>query len=453
MNDPAISPGVSRRRLLAGALGGAAAATLPLAAAGTAHAQTPAKPAPPPNADRFFADDTLNFQGLFALAGAGYGASEVGEVLTVFNRVHARGDTYAAFFDEFLREGRRLRERADDARRRGHLVSARGAYLRAAEYFNQALFFTLASSEPTRAHEGAVYREMEDAFARAGALFRPAWERVRIPYGKTTLPGWFLSPPGAEMRRPTIILNNGSDAQNIDAFVQGGAAAVERGWNALIFEGPGQGANLFLRNMPFRPDWEKVITPVVDFVRARRDVDRRRVALAGVSFGGYLVPRAAAFEHRLAAIVADGGVHDAFVSWSDELPREMLEMLYAGRKSEFNAYWAEGQSEFPATFRFNIAKRAEIYGSGSFYDQLRLASRFRLTESLARRITTPSLMIVAELEQFFPGQARTLYGWLRAKPKTLMHFTIAEGAQYHCEPMAPQLRNERVFDWLETVVR
>lgn len=458
MNDRAIpseAATVSRRRLLAGALGGAAATTLPLATAGGAAAQQPSTPAPAPPADatRFFADPALNFQTLLALGAAGYGASELGEVLTVVNRVHERGDTYLAYFEEYAREGRRLRERADAARRRGHLVSARAAYLRAACYLNQALYFTLASSRPTRAHEAQVYREMEGAFARAAALFRPAWRPVRIPYGRTTLPGWFLKAPGADMRRPTVILTNGSDGQNIDMVVQGGAAALERGWNALIYEGPGQGANLFLRDMPFRPDWEKVVTPVVDFLRARPDVDRRRIVLAGVSFAGYLVPRAAAFEHRLAAVVADGGVTDAFVSWSNELPRDLLELLYAGRKAEFDGYWAEASRELPEKVRFDVAKRAEIYGRGTFFDQMTLASRFRLSPSVARRIRTPTAVLDAELEQFFPGQPRTLYDWLRAKPKALLRFTIAEGAQWHCEPMAPQVRNERVYDWLESNVR
>lgn len=41
-----------------------------------------------------------------------------------------------------------------------------------------------------------------------------------------------------------------------------------------------------------------------------------------------------------------------------------------------------------------------------------------------------------------------MFGWLRGQ-KRLIRFTAAEGAQFHCEPMAPQLRNERVFDWLE----
>jgi hypothetical protein len=45
-----------------------------------------------------------------------------------------------------------------------------------------------------------------------------------------------------------------------------------------------------------------------------------------------------------------------------------------------------------------------------------------------------------------------MHKWLGAQ-STLLKFTVAEGAEYHCEPMAPQLRNERVFDWLETNAR
>jgi hypothetical protein len=71
-----------------------------------------------------------------------------------------------------------------------------------------------------------------------------------------------------------------------------------------------------------------------------------------------------------------------------------------------------------------------------------------LTRKLARRIDAPVAALSPELEQFFPGQAETLDRWLEGR-RTVMHFTVAEGAQYHCEPMAPQLRNERVFDWLE----
>jgi Prolyl oligopeptidase family len=171
---------------------------------------------------------------------------------------------------------------------------------------------------------------MEAAFAKAAALFQPRFEPVRIPWEGGTIPGWFLG-PGGKGARPTVILNNGSDAQNIDMFVYGGAASIERGWNALIIEGPGQGGNLFLRSQVFIPEWERVITPVVDFLRARPEVDKRRISLIGQSFGGLLVARAAVHERRLAALVTDTGVTDAFWSWEHDLPPSLLKLLSAGR--------------------------------------------------------------------------------------------------------------------------
>jgi cephalosporin-C deacetylase-like acetyl esterase len=96
----------------------------------------------------------------------------------------------------------------------------------------------------------------------------------------------------------------------------GAAAALERGYNALQFYGPGQGEMLFQRQIPFPPDWEHVITPVVDYLHSRRDVDSGRIALIGNTLGGELVIRAAAFEHRLAAVAADPGFLDLWLTWN-----------------------------------------------------------------------------------------------------------------------------------------
>lgn len=235
-------------------------------------------------------------------------------------------------------------------------------------------------------------------------------------------------------------------------WVYGGGAALERGWNALIFEGPGQGANLFLRNQPFVPDWENVITPVVDWLRAQPRVERRRISLIGQSFGGYLTARAAVFEHRLAGLVTDPGVHDCFVSWSKGLPPEFLKPFEAGDRVEANRIWDSLPKYLDEAGRFGIAKRSEIYGNGGGYERMKLAERFVLSREQARRITTPTAVLSPQLEQFFPGQPQTVHGWLRA-PKKLIEFTVGEGGEFHCEPMAPQLRNERAFDWLETHAR
>jgi hypothetical protein len=199
---------------------------------------------------------------------------------------------------------------------------------------------------------------MQRCWDRASQLFDPPFERVRIPYGRTWMPGYLLRPDTRPIRRPTVIINKGSDAQNIDLYAYGGAAALERGYNALIFEGPGQGSMLFERQIPLRIDWEHVITPIVDYLRGRPDVDPRRIALTGWSLCGESVVRAAAFEHRLAAVVADPGVLDAWLGW----PASMRALFRPGAtKQQVNAEWRAGIPHLDAVDRFTLMKRVELY--------------------------------------------------------------------------------------------
>lgn len=451
-DQPASTRALSRRGLLAGAAAAGAAASLarvPFAhATGSADAsKTRTLPS-----TTFFKEPALNFEMLFVVAAAAYGAAETGETLAAFDRIKGKKERLSAVYDEFLRLGRQARHRGDEDRKSGRLSSARANYLRSAMYLDQSLFYVLATKEPTRKHEGRIYSEMEASWARAMALLEPAAQAVKIPFDGYHLPAWLLTPDGAKGKRPTVIINNGSDAQNIDVYVAGGAAAVERGWNALIFEGPGQGANLFLHNRPFIPDWERVITAVVDTLRARPEVDKRRICLTGSSFGGYLTPRAAAFEHRLAGLVTDPGVVDAFYSWTSGLPKEVLEVLEAGDRNAFNHIWNEIPSQLSPDERFGFRKRAEIYGNGDGFDKMTLASQFQLTPGVAAKIQAPTAICSPELEQFFPGQPEQLFKLLKTEKK-LLEFTIEEGAEFHCEPMAPQLRNERVLNWLEANLR
>jgi hypothetical protein len=138
------------------ALGGAAAAGLTTLLASAAPAIAAPTPAPVTSAVQVFEGPTINLQVLFALGGAAYGVSEVGEVFTAIDQIRARGSSDRAVFEVFLAWGRELRGRADAALRRGQTVTTRDCYLRATMYLDQALFFTLASTRPTRAHEGEV---------------------------------------------------------------------------------------------------------------------------------------------------------------------------------------------------------------------------------------------------------------------------------------------------------
>lgn len=457
---------ISRRDVLRGSLiaGGAVvgAAAIPgTALAGALRAGPGAAPAaatPVTPGLSFFTDTGLDFNARFALGAAGYGSAEVGEVITAINQANAAGGTLVAFVDAFSSLANRTAAYAEKARTGGDPVTAREAHLRAAEYYAQVLFFVLGTATPAR--EPAVFRRVRANWEAYCRLAEPRILRVRIPYQGTTIPGYLMRPDDSGKARPTVIVNNGSDAQTVEVFAYGGAAAVARGYNALLFEGPGQGAMLFERKIPFRYDWEKVITPVVDWLRKRSDVDERRIALTGWSLGGGLVTRAAAFEHRLAAVVADPGVIDDWLAW----PASIRDVAAAGDAAAQNRVWQEEVIPVLTPEQaFSIKKRAEIFAR-QFLEEARagkvptdfalLAStmkRFRYGD-VAGRVRAPVLVTAYELEQFFPGQARQIYDLLPT-PKDLVTFTVADGAQYHCAPMAPQFRNEVVFDWLDETLR
>ncbi|KAJ5383281.1 Peptidase M35 deuterolysin [Penicillium concentricum] len=89
-----------------------------------------------------------------------------------------------------------------------------------------------------------------------------------------------------------------------------GAAALARGYNFLAFDGPGRGAAIRRQHLHFRPDWENVLTPVVDYALTRTDIDVNAIVIFGWSMGGYLVARGAMQDHRAQAIILDDGVYD-----------------------------------------------------------------------------------------------------------------------------------------------
>jgi dienelactone hydrolase len=148
-------------------------------------------------------------------------------------------------------------------------------------------------------------------------LLEPAIEPVEIPFEGTTLPGYLYRGVPSGVPSPTLVAHNGFDGGAEEMHFFGAAAAAERGFTVLTFDGPGQPGTLHRRGLAFRPDWENVVAPVLDFALKLPEVDRERVALLGVSMGGVLAPRAAAFERRLAAVIAWDGVYD----WAPQSPR------------------------------------------------------------------------------------------------------------------------------------
>jgi hypothetical protein len=413
-------------------------------ATAAAAAQTP----PPPTAEEAatpvspFTDPDFGFTALIALGGSYYGGGDPGRLLAIVSRIKA-GDfesAFAAYHDTGV-EARTLAEQAAAKR---HNVSAREAYLWAAGYFSAALRFLDGTKDPDRML--ACWQEYNACWSAAAALFDPPIERLEIPYEGGRLTAWFLRADRSRRRRPLVILNNGADGLEWSSYIRGAAGALARGYNCLILNGPGQCDSLWVRKLYFRPDWEKVITPVVDAMLRHREVDSKRIALVGVSQGGYWVPRALAFEHRIAAGVADPGVWDVSDAWLRNLPKFVRDVLDAGKKANFDQMIQMGTAS-NARAKAMLRFRLRPFGMTSYYDAFHAVRDYNLTE-LAGRIRCPMLITDPEGEQFFPGQARKLYDALQC-PKQIVHFTREQGADQHCEVAAPGYRDYCIHNWLD----
>ena len=83
------------------------------------------------------------------------------------------------------------------------------------------------------------------------------------------------------------------------------------------------------------------MTPVIDFAVQQSCVDPKRIALVGNSFGGYLALRAAAFEHRLAAIVLCDGVWSFGDALTQYIPPESLKAINDGHHEQFDKGFTE----------------------------------------------------------------------------------------------------------------
>jgi hypothetical protein len=388
----------------------------------------------------FFGDAALDYQARAMLGRSTHGASEPGEVLETLDRIH----DHASWSQQWSVTATRLQEHAGRLGDGDDRAGAAAAYLRAASYW-AAVVDGLAETDDETGLRAAFdqHRDCWDAFVGCSD---GAHVRADTPYEGTVLPGYLLRPDASGARRPTMVLVNGSDGALTGLWNEAAAGALQRGLNAYVFDGPGQQSMLFRHSMPFRPDWEAVLTPVLDMLVARPDVDADRLVGYGVSQGGYWLPRSLCFEHRLIAAIADPGVVDVSSSWLEHLGKGMTGLLDRGDRAAFDRDMR--LATLIPHLRRTLKFRARPYGAGTdWFDVFCAVRDYRLTPELAARIETPLMITDPQDEQFWPGQSQQLAGMLGDLAHRV-EFTAAEGANFHCQPLGRARTDERVFGWL-----
>ena len=290
-----------------------------------------------------------------------------------------------AVVKEWVRTARQEEELARQAETAGHRESAAEFYYRAALYYGPACGVIHENS----ARKRELYACLVRCYEKFIALFDEApVRRVEIPFENgRTIPAILQTVPGAK-KTPCVLVVPGMDTIKEYMPSPYHNHFRRRGMATLTIDGPGQGESNVRETWVTLDNFERAGSAAIDFLEKQPEIDASRVGAYGWSMGSYWVPRIAAHDARLKAIVGAMGV-------------------YGQKDTLFK------QSK-PA-YRANYMYMSNTHDEAAFDA---MAESMTL-EPLAEKIRCPTLLAMGEFDELCPLEdAEALFERLRC-PKEL----------------------------------
>ena len=394
-----------------------------------------------------FEDPELDFQLLRQLGMAAYGGASVGECLAVAAEIRDAGPQ--AWTDAFAALAERQEADAQQRAAVGHRIGARDRYFHASNSYRAAEYFSPFGTDRHIELGLASRAAFLAAMAQGGVEIEELW----LPWRGQRLPGYWLAPPSVLPEGPTLIATSGFDGTLEETYFQIGKAALERGWRVLQICGPGQMDTA--RTEPathFVPNTESWVTPWFDVALNHPHIDPQRIALLGLSFGGYFVSRAAAHEDRLRAMVANSPIIDlraynvSFVAGMGGDPEEVLTPDQDFSLADIDQIPDE---EMPPPVKEMSRSLIRRFGQETLLETFQYLREFTVDPA---SIGCPALALVGEGEGGEPLRQYEEFCARAGGPVTRRLFTAAEGADTHCQYGNLPLSNAVTLDWLDELM-
>lgn len=353
------------------------------------------------------------------------GMADVGETLQ-----------YICDIDKFVDDGWakswsamacKLQSQAEAYEAKGHAQSAATAYLRASTYWRVMLMNYTDILSPKVQEYAQIYM---DCYERYLSLSGYPGEYIEIPYEDTLLPGHIYRSPYAEGKAPLLVITPGRDTWAEDTrWVYD--EALRRGIHCVIYDGPGQGLALRMQGLTFRPDWEHVVTPVLDYVldKLRSAVDPDRIGIMGMSFGGFLNTRAAAFDKRFKVMVADPGN----LAWGGQIKQrlQMILQIPEEQRPPFMNFMLDDYAWKQGVPKEDVPADLDRYDNTDVVE-----------------LVTCDTLVLDGAAEVQPGAAKQYFDALRC-PKDYHLFDFDSTAQCHCQTGGYAPASEFIMNWIE----
>lgn len=307
-----------------------------------------------------------------------------------------------------------------------------------AAFFYRAAEFFIAPNDPDKL---ITYNRFRDLFY--DEINDLPMTRIDVPYEGATLPALIF--PANGPKRETVLVHGGFDSFK-EEFIEMAATFTSQGIEFILFEGPGQGEPLMLNHIAMPNDWEKPVGAILDHLQISS------CSLIGISLGGYLAPRAAAFDKRIRRVVAYDVLEDFLGCLSaklDPAAQKLLALLMRFRARRTINTLMSGVIKKDEFARWAFGHGMHVSGTTKPYDYLKWVESFT-TEPFAHLIDQDFLLLggtedhLVPLPQFF-SQAGNLPN---ARSLTTRLFTDKEQASSHCQVGNLQLAADWIANWL-----
>jgi len=326
-------------------------------------------------------------------------------------------------FDDWKREMLKLAEKA----------VAEGGLLRAAFYYRAAEFYLLAEVP----EKELLYDEFSRLFYRATQ--NDKIERFSVPYQEGFLPVIKVHSVGE--RKGTLVMHGGFDSF-IEEFYSMMRYFSERGYEVIAFDGPGQGAARRKYGLALDLEWEKPVKAVLDYFSFDR------VTLLGISMGGWLCLRAAAFEPRITRVIATGHAIDYMKSMNSAFRAIHLWFFKHARgfmdKMAAKKFQGESIPAWAVKHMMYITKKEKPMDALETY--LLMNDRNIHSELVKQDV----LILSGREDHFIPFKMhrKQLKALTRAKSVSERVFTKTDLAQNHCQIGNLGLALDVMADWI-----
>lgn len=301
-----------------------------------------------------------------------------------------------------------------------------GEFLKAAQSYRAAQFYTLGE---TKASDGTPMKKLlyEKCRENYDRVFSEKEDLVyeRIPYQTGYLPVYHMTPQNSN---GTIVIHGGYDSF-IQEFMQVLFYFYEKGYTVYFFEGPGQGEVLHRCNMKMTHEWEKCTSAILDYYKLTD------VTLIGISLGGYLAARAAAYDKRISRLIMYDLIYDFYGSLKARMGKVKGMFFDWMTGNEKNPFWGIVTKKMDEIYftKWLLQQGYEVYENvHTPYEYFNHIKRYS-TREISKLITQDTLVLAGEHDIYTIYYQQQINALTNARSVTGRIFTKEESADHHCQ--------------------